>query len=217
MMIVMFTIVLIILEIITTNYREDLDNFLSHEKKNVENLKKMTLMQRCTTILPIMFWQVVNLAVFAYAIAFYFYPDDVNKLYVNAQETDSLKFTGVLLALTSGGLNQMVACNMKGSERLSRFAFLSSLLIYILASVAGIYMLSMETVFIEEQRYLFLVLFSLFIAGILVGVIGSCRGFCKIEAGAGGAKLETVVTAEISRKSTMPKSRAELIAAARNP
>lgn len=180
----------------------------------------MTFLTRCVSLLPVMFWQIVNLSVFAYACAFYFFTDDVNKLYLQSQEENSLKFTGVLFALTSAGLNQMVACNMSGTPGLLRFASASSLLMYILASVAGVVVLVKEnTLFIDEQRIIFLVLFCLFIAGVFVGLVGTCRGFCKIEAGAGGAVLETVVTADLTtkRSGSVPKSRAELVAAARNP
>tara|TARA_B100000482_G_scaffold115318_1_gene83257 strand:+ start:253 stop:789 length:537 start_codon:yes stop_codon:yes gene_type:complete len=172
----------------------------------------MTLVRRCTIALPVLFWQLVNLSVFGYACAFLFWPDDTSKLFLVAPDKELIRFLGVQYLLVAAGCNQMVATVVGGSSAVQKSAFATSMFEYLLAGIAGVVVLSMkEEPFIEEQRYAFIVLYSLFVAALFTGLCCNCGAYCVLRTKNGNVQtLETVQTEPSFRRSALPASRAEI-------
>lgn len=171
-----------------------------------------TLVRRCTIALPVLFWQLVNLSVFGYAIAFLFFPTDASKLFLVAPDTELVRFLGVQFLLTSAGANQMLAYRVGGSAALQRSSFATSLFEYLLGGIAGVVVLTMKTEpFIEPQRIAFIVLFSLFTAAIFLGFCCNCGGFCSFGTTSSKPEMSAVVTEMVpTRRTPLPRSRSEL-------
>ena len=171
-----------------------------------------TLVRRCTIALPVLFWQLVNLSVFGYAIAFLFFPTDASKLFLVAPDTELVRFLGVQYLLVAAGANQMLAYRVGGSSALQRSSFATSLFEYLLGGIAGIVVLTMETgPFIEHQRLALIILFSLFTAAIFLGFCCNCGGFCSFGTTSSKPDMTAVVTETVpSRKNPLPRSRTEL-------
>lgn len=186
------------------------------EKKNLRCIQKKmtTLVRRCTIALPVLFWQLVNLSVFGYALAFLFWPTDASKLFLVAPNTELVRFLGVQFLLVSAGANQMLAYRVGGSPALQRSSFATSLFEYLLGGIAGIVVLAMNAEpFIEAQRIAFIVMFSLFTAAIFLGFCCNCGGFCSFGTTSSIPDLSSVVTEVVPvRRTPLPRSRQELAA-----
>jgi hypothetical protein len=166
------------------------------EKKNVFIFKNMTsLIGRCTVGVTVVFWQLVSLGVFAYAMAFLFWPTEVNTLFVTEHPVNTIRFMGVLFLLADAGLNQMVETSSgTTSPLIKRTAFTSTILFYILAGSAGIVVTSLDDkIFSDEQTLAFQILFSLFVGALSLGLLGVCGGFCSIRSSMSTNQLETIV------------------------
>ena len=175
----------------------------------------MTLVRRCPLALPVLFWQLVNLSVFGYSLAFLFWPTDSAKLFLVAPDTDLVRFIGVQYLLVSAGANQMLAYRLGGSSTLQMSAYATSLFEYLLGGIAGTVLLSMNTApFVEMQRFAFLILFALFTAAIFLGLCFNCGGVLKFTS-TSEPELSAVTTETARDKRPTPRSRAEIIAAAR--
>lgn len=157
----------------------------------------MTLVAQCSIGVSILFWQLVSFGVFGYAIAFIFWPSDAVKLFVTPLPENVVRFIGTQFLLADAGLNQMVESS-SGTTRplVKRFAFASTILLYILAGVSGVVIVSLDTpVFIEHQTLAFQIMYGLFLGALTLGFCGVCGGFCKIQT---GAKLTGLENVEIS-------------------
>ena len=163
-----------------------------------------TLVRRCTIALPVLFWQLVNLSVFGYAIAFLFFPTDASKLFLVAPDIELVRFLGVQYLLVSAGANQMLAYRVGGSSALQKSSYATSLFEYLLGGIAGIVVLTMKTEpFIEWQRIVFIVLFSLFTAAIFLGFCFNCGGFCSFGTTSSKPEMSAVVT-EVCQLAELP-------------
>lgn len=188
----------------------------------------MTLVKRCTLVLPIIFWQIVTLAVFGTGLAFLFWPDDVDTLFVTSQSTSLLRYMGVLFMLSAAGFNQVTVDSTETGLFMRKSTFVVTLLMYMLASVAGIVVLTNSDVevlantssnstdtdgplFIEEYRFTLYILYGLFLGGLAVALLGTCGGYCRFQAGATSLPEVHVEVAATRQSRPLPKSRAELM------
>lgn len=171
------------------------------KKKIFSNLKTMTLVARCSVGVSILFWQLVSLGVFAYALAFLFWPMHANNLFATALPENVVRFMGAQFLLADAGINQMVESSA-GSTRplVKRAAFASTILLYILAGASGLVVVSLETkVFIDEQTLAFQILYSLFLGALLLGFCGVCGGFCRVSTGVKMTGIETIEVSSTSK------------------
>lgn len=164
------------------------------KKKIFSDLKTMTIVGRCSVGVSILFWQLVSLGVFAYALAFLFWPTDANKLFATALPENVVRFMGSQFLLADAGINQMVESSSGYTRPLvKRAAFASTIVLYILAGVTGLVVVSLETpIFIEAQTLAFQILYSLFLGALLLGFCGVCGGFCRVQTGVQLSGLESV-------------------------
>lgn len=160
----------------------------------------------------ILFWQVVNLAVFGYSLAFLFFPTDANKIFTVSQSTAEIRWQGVLYLLSAAGLNQMISGYVIDAAMTKRCIYSMSCLLYILAGSAGIVVLVLhQDLFIHEQYIAFLVLFSLFTLAILLGFLYLSFGMAHCKRAT--AEITAVVTElPVTQKRSVPRSRAEILA-----
>lgn len=153
----------------------------------------MTIVGKCSFGVTILFWQLVSLSVFAYSMAFLFWPEEANKLFVTALPVNTVRYIGSLYLFANAGLNQMVESS-SGTERpmVKRMAFTSTILLYILSGASGLTVISLEDpVFTESQTMLLQVLYILFLSALVMGFCGICGGFCRVQTGA-ALDLESV-------------------------
>ena len=182
----------------------------------------MSFLVTCSATIAVLFWQLVNVGILGYSIAFLFWPEDSVKLfYVNAtapvpvtHPSDGLvRFIGVLYLLCSGGINGMVCILMGGSSMTRRLNFSFTLFEYMLAGAAGIVVLySYDDVFISEQRWIFFGLFTAFTSAIVLGFVMSCCGLFTVQMMRSPSTVELPV---VTKSREIPTSRAALVAAAR--
>ena len=126
--------------------------------------------------ISVSFWQLVSLGVFGYALAFLFWPKDVNKLFMEPLPENVVRFIGTTLLFVDAGFNQMIEGYNLGNPFLRQMAFFSSMVQYVLAGAAGLTVVTLQpSIFITEQRVAFQVLYSLFIAALLIRLCGGCR------------------------------------------
>tara|TARA_B100001989_G_C24548139_1_gene472385 strand:- start:1304 stop:1861 length:558 start_codon:yes stop_codon:yes gene_type:complete len=124
--------------------------------------------------ISVSFWQLVSLGVFGYALAFLFWPTDVNKLFTVPLPENAVRFIGTTLLFVDAGLNQMVEGSMPSRPIVRQMAFVSSMVQYVLAGAAGLTVVTLQpSLFIREQRIAFQTIYSLFIAALLTRL---CRG-----------------------------------------
>lgn len=123
--------------------------------------------------ISVSFWQLVSLSVFGYAIAFLFWPKDVNKLFTESLPENVVRFIGVTLLFVDAGFNQMIENFNTTRPIVRQMAYISSMIQYVCAGVAGLVVVTLKpSIFIKEQRITFQVLFSLFIATLVFRVCG---------------------------------------------
>jgi len=171
----------------------------------------MTLVRRCTIALPVLFWQLVNLSVFGYACAFLFFPDDTSKLFLVTPDKELIRFLGVQYLLVAAGCNQMVATVVGGSPAVQKSAYATSMFEYLLAGIAGVVVLSFEEEpFIQEQRYAFIVLYSLFVAALFTGLCCNCGAYCVLRTKNGNIQTLEADTEPTFRRAALPTSRADI-------
>lgn len=177
----------------------------------------MTIIRRCSIALPVLCWQLVNIAVFGYACAFLFWPTDVSKLFIVAPDPELVRFMGVLFLFSAAGTNQMLAHSIGGTALMKKSSYAASLIEYLFGGVAGIVVLSMkEEPFIKEQRFAFIILFSLFVSALTLALFCSCGGKITLSSVGEETVLKSVeVDSVVSRSRSIPKSRAEILSAAR--
>tara|TARA_B100000945_G_C20422870_1_gene618903 strand:- start:1608 stop:2132 length:525 start_codon:yes stop_codon:yes gene_type:complete len=172
-----------------------------------------SIVTRCTIALPILFWQLVNLSVFAYSMAFLFWPTDSAKLFLSAPDTELIRFIGVQFLLVSAGTNQMMA-SASSSDVMRKSSYITSVFEYLLGGIAGIVVLSFkEEPFIETQRYAFIILFSLFTAFLALTLCGGCGTYCTIRTKS--SDLDSIAMEPVRRTNPIPRSRAEILQARR--
>ena len=125
--------------------------------------------------ISVSFWQFVSLGVFGYALAFLFWPKDVNKLFMEPLPENVVRFIGTTLLFVDAGFNQMIEGSSLGNPFLRQMALVSSMVQYVLAGAAGLTVVTLQpSIFIREQRIAFQVLYSLFIAALLFRLCGGC-------------------------------------------
>jgi hypothetical protein len=125
--------------------------------------------------ISVTFWQLVSLGVFGYALAFLFWPTDVNKLFTVPLPENVVRFIGTTLLFVDAGLNQMVEGSNTSRPNVRQMAFVSSMIQYVLAGAAGLTVVTLQpSVFIREQRIAFQVIYSLFIAALLMRLFSGC-------------------------------------------
>tara|TARA_B110000008_G_scaffold257327_1_gene275418 strand:- start:3632 stop:4165 length:534 start_codon:yes stop_codon:yes gene_type:complete len=176
----------------------------------------MTIVQRCSIALPTLFWQLVNLSVFGYGVAFLFYPDDASKLFLSAPNTELVRFMGVQYLLIAAGTNAMMASGSLLSALFQRSSFVISYVEFLLAGIAGIVVLSMEEApFIKEQRYVFLGLFIAFTSVLALALFCNVGAFCYCTTGCLRRKAPADLEMAPVAKKSVPSSRADIVKAAR--
>ena len=130
-------------------------------------------------------------------------------------DKELVRFLGVQYLLVAAGCNQMLSSVVGGSPAVQKSAFATSLFEYLLAGVAGVTVLSMEEApFIQEQRYAFIVLYSLFVASLFIGLCCNFGAYCVIRSTSKDVEtLETVSTDSTfsRRRHPVPRSRAEIL------
>lgn len=145
----------------------------------------MTIVGKCSIGVTILFWQLVSLSVFAYSMAFLFWPEEANKLFMTALPVNTVRWIGSLYLFADAGLNQMVMSS-SGTARpmLMRAAFASTILLYILSGVSGLVVVSLDDpVFTESQTMLLQILYISFLSALVLGFGGVCIGFCRVQTG----------------------------------
>ena len=171
----------------------------------------MTIVRQCTIALPILFWQIVNLATFGYSVAFLFWPDDAAKMFNTAPNKELVRFIGVQFLLISAGANQMLASTVFKDAVMQKASYLSSVFEFLMGGIAGIVVLSFEEEpFTAQHRFVFLMLFSFFTGALFLGLFFNCRGYISLTRKA--PELTEVVTDPTERK--IPNSRADIYRAA---
>lgn len=149
----------------------------------------MTLVGRCTFGVTILFWQLVSLGVFGYAMAFLFWPEEANKLFAVPQTNlNIVRYFGALFLFADAGVNQ-VAQFASGSSRpkMQKMAFMSTLLLYIMSGAAGLVIVTLEdAIFSKHQTFAFQIMYSLFLGALSLGLLGSCAGYCSVKTGSTG-------------------------------
>ena len=139
----------------------------------------MSTIGRIVLGVTVMFWQFVSLGVSGYALAFLFWPTDVNKLFTVSLPENVVRFIGTTLLFVDAGLNQMIEGSNPSRPLVRQMAFLSSMLQYILAGIAGLVVVTLQpSMFIREQRIAFQTIYSLFISALLIRLYG---GFFRIK------------------------------------
>lgn len=125
--------------------------------------------------ISVTFWQLVSVGVFGYALAFLFWPTDVNKLFTVALPENVVRFIGSTLLFVDAGLNQMIEASNMSRPIVRQMAFVSSMVQYVIAGAAGLTVVTLQpSMFIREQRIAFQVIYSLFIAALLIRLYGRC-------------------------------------------
>jgi len=125
--------------------------------------------------ISVTFWQLVSVGVFGYALAFLFWPTDVNKLFTVALPENVVRFIGSTLLFVDAGLNQMIEASNMSRPIVKQMAFVSSMVQYVIAGAAGLTVVTLQpSMFIREQRIAFQVIYSLFIAALLIRLYGRC-------------------------------------------
>lgn len=171
-------------------------------KKKIFTVLKMTMVERCSVGVSLLFWQLVCIGVFGYSILFLFSPSNANKLFATPVAENVIRLMGAQLLLANAGLNAMMACMMKSSSKKTVFNF--SILLYILSGISGLVIVSFDTkIYIHSQTVAFQILYSLFIAALVLGSLGTCR----VTAGVQVKGLESV---EVSNKMPSRLSRDDI-------
>ena len=125
--------------------------------------------------ISITFWQLVSATFAGYALAFIFWPTDMNKLFTTPLPENAVRLIGTTLLFVDAGINQMVEKTNTSYLLVRQMAYISSMVQYILAASAGLTIVSLEpSVFIREQRIAFQVIYSFFIAVLLLRVFTGC-------------------------------------------
>lgn len=172
-------------------------------------------LSQCAYIVPIIFWQLANLGIFGYACAFLFWYDDMKKIFKIPIETSLVQLYGVVLLQASSGINQMQMYTIGGSNLVKKVSFMLTLLLYMLSAIAGLVVVSATDIFISSQRIAFVVLQIVFLVGLILGLFGSCAGFCTFTNLNTNSQLPAASTSQFeepvysSRRTRIPKSRAD--------
>ena len=130
-------------------------------------------MQKYIDFSAILFWNVANIGVLGYAIAFVFFPEQAKELFVVVPSKGIVRYIGCLFLLASGGINQTVLFVTKPGPFLELLMFSLSLVVYMLSAVNAILVFSSEDLFVENQTFAFYVLYSIFFTGLLFGFFGT--------------------------------------------
>lgn len=155
--------------------------------------------------ISVSFWQLVSLGVFGYALAFLFWPKDVNKLFMEPLPENVVRFIGTTLLFVDAGFNQMIEGSNLGNPFLRQMAFVSSMIQYVLAGSAGLTVVTLRpSIFITEQRIAFQVLYSLFIAALLVRLCGGCRRIRPQNNQLSTTQLQSVRVYQVQQKNVQP-------------